>query len=111
MSEIIEALNQLEKEKNISKDILLDAIERSLKAACKKDFDTDENIDVVMDRETGEFHVYAKKEVVEEVERPATQISLEKAKMMNSKYDLGDIINIEITTKDFGRIAAQRARM
>ena len=110
MSEIIEALNQLEKEKNISKDILLDAIERSLKAACKKDFDTDENIDVVMDRETGEFHVYAKKEVVEEVERPATQISLEKAKMMNSKYDLGDIINIEITTKDFGRIAAQRAR-
>ena len=109
MSEIIEALNQLEKEKNISKDILLDAIERSLKAACKKDFDTDENIDVVMDRETGEFHVYAKKEVVEEVERPATQISLEKAKMMNSKYDLGDI-NIEITTKDFGRIAAQRAR-
>ena len=63
-----------------------------------------------MDRETGEFHVYAKKEVVEEVERPATQISLEKAKMMNSKYDLGDIINIEITTKDFGRIAAQRAR-
>ena len=55
MSEIIEALNQLEKEKNISKDILLDAIERSLKAACKKDFDTDENIDVVMDRETGEF--------------------------------------------------------
>ena len=110
MSEIIEALNQLEKEKNISKDILLDAIERSLKAACKKDFDTDENIDVVMDRETGEFHVYAKKEVVEEVERPATQISLENAKMMNSKYDLGDIINIEITTKDFGRIAAQRAR-
>ena len=110
MSEIIEALNQLEKEKNISKHILLDAIERSLKAACKKDFDTDENIDVVMDRETGEFHVYAKKEVVEEVERPATQISLEKAKMMNSKYDLGDIINIEITTKDFGRIAAQRAR-
>ena len=86
MSEIIEALNQLEKEKNISKDILLDAIERSLKAACKKDFDTDENIDVVMDRETGEFHVYAKKEVVEEVERPATQISLEKAKMMNSRY-------------------------
>ena len=110
MSEIIEALNQLEKEKNISKDILLDAIERSLKAPCKKDFDTDQNSDVVMDRETGEFHVYAKKEVVEEVERPATQISLEKAMMMNSKYDLGDIINIQITKKDYRRIAAQRAR-
>lgn len=110
MSEIIEALNQLEKEKNISKDILLDAIERSLKAACKKDFDTDENINVVMDRETGEFHVYAQKEVVEEVERIATQISLEQAKMIKPSYELGDIVNIEITTKDFGRIAAQRAR-
>lgn len=110
MSEIIEALNQLEKEKNISKDILLDAIERSLKAACKKDFDTDENINVVMDRETGEFHVYAQKEVVEEVERMATQISLEQAKMIKPSYELGDIVNIEITTKDFGRIAAQRAR-
>jgi len=110
VSEIIEALNQLEKEKNISKDILLDAIERSLKAACKKDFDTDENINVVMDRETGEFHVYAQKEVVEEVERMATQISLEQAKMIKPSYELGDIVNIEITTKDFGRIAAQRAR-
>lgn len=110
MSEIIEALNQLEKEKNISKDILLDAIERSLKAACKKDFDTDENINVVMDRETGEFHVYAQKEVVEEVTKMATQISLEQAKMIKTSYELGDIVNIEITTKDFGRIAAQRAR-
>lgn len=110
MSEIIEALNQLEKEKNISKEVLLDAIEKSLKAACKKDFDTDENIDVVMDRETGEFHVYANKEVVEQVERMATQISLEKAKMIDAQYEIGDIVKIEITTKDFGRIAAQRAR-
>jgi N utilization substance protein A len=110
VSEIIEALNQLEKEKNISKDVLLDAIERSLKTACKKDFDTDENIDVVMDRETGEFHVYARKEVVEQVENMATQISLEKAKMIKAQYELGDIVNVEITTKNFGRIAAQRAR-
>lgn len=110
MSEIIEALNQLEKEKNISKDVLLDAIERSLKAACKKDFETDENINVVMDRETGDFHVYAQKEVVAEVERMATQISVEKAKMIDPSYEIGDIVNIEITTKDFGRIAAQRAR-
>lgn len=110
MSEIIEALNQLEKERNISKDVLLDAIEKSLKAACKKDFDTDENIDVEMDRETGEFHVYAKKEVVSDVEKQATQISLEKAKLIDSSYELGDIVSIEITTKDFGRIAAQSAR-
>lgn len=110
MSEIIEALNQLEKEKNISKDVLLEAIERSLKTACKKDFDTDENITVSIDRETGEFHVYAAKEVVQEVENTASQISLEQAKLINTTYELGDIVNVEITTKNFGRIAAQRAR-
>lgn len=110
MSEIIEALNQLEKEKNISKDVLIDAIEKSLKTACKKDFETDENIDVIIDRETGEFHVYAKKEVVTEVTKPATQISVEKAKMIKTEYETGDVVPIEITTKDFGRIAAQRAR-
>ena len=91
MSEIIEALNQLEKERNISKDVLLEAIERSLKTACKKDFNTDENITVSLDRETGECHVYAAKEVVDEVENPTFQISLRQA-------------------KTFGRIAAQRAR-
>ena len=91
MSEIIEALNQLEKERNISKDVLLEAIERSLKTACKKDFNTDENITVSLDRETGECHVYAAKEVVDEVENPSFQISLSQA-------------------KNFGRIAAQRAR-
>ena len=110
MSEIIEALNQLEKERNISKDVLLEAIERSLKTACKKDFNTDENITVSLDRETGECHVYAAKEVVEEVENPACQITLEQAKMISSKYEIGDTVNIEITTKNFGRIAAQRAR-
>ena len=110
MSEIIEALNQLEKERNISKDVLLEAIERSLKTACKKDFNTDENITVSLDRETGECHVYAAKEVVEEVENPACQITLEQAKMINRRYEIGDTVNIEITTKNFGRIAAQRAR-
>lgn len=110
MSEIIEALNQLEKERNISKDVLLEAIERSLKTACKKDFDTDENITVSLDKETGECHVYAAKEVVEAVESPASQISLEQAKMLSPRYELGDIVNVEITTKNFGRIAAQRAR-
>jgi len=110
VSEIIEALNQLEKERNISKDVLLEAIERSLKTACKKDFDTDENITVSLDKETGECHVYAAKEVVEAVESPASQISLEQAKMLSPRYELGDIVNVEITTKNFGRIAAQRAR-
>ncbi len=110
MSEIIEALNQLEKERNISKDVLLEAIERSLKTACKKDFNTDKNITVSLDRETGECHVYAAKEVVEEVENPACQITLEQAKMINRRYEIGDTVNIEITTKNFGRIAAQHER-
>jgi N utilization substance protein A len=110
VSEIIEALNQLEKERNISKDVLLEAIERSLKTACKKDFDTDENITVSLDRETGECHVYAAKEVVEDVTDMACQISLEQAKLLSPKYELGDTVNVEITTKNFGRIAAQRAR-
>ena len=106
MSEIIEALNQLEKERNISKDVLLEAIERSLKTACKKDFNTDENITVSLDRETGECHVYAAKEVVDEVENPSFQISLSQAKMLNRRYEIGDTVNVEITTKNFGRIAA-----
>lgn len=110
MSEIIEALNQLEKERNISKDILFDGIEKSLKAACKNDFETDENIDVVMDRETAEFQVFAKKTVVTDVERAATQISIEQAKMIDPSYELGDIVSIEITPKDFKRRAAQAAR-
>ncbi len=110
MSEIIEVLNQLEKEKNVSKDVLFDAIEKSLKSACKNDFETDENIDVVMDRETGEFHVYAKKEVVTDVEKTATQISLEQAKMIDVSYEVGDTVSIEITPKDFKRKAAQGAR-
>ncbi len=110
VSEIIEVLNQLEKEKNVSKDVLFDAIEKSLKSACKNDFETDENIDVVMDRETGEFHVYAKKEVVTDVEKTATQISLEQAKMIDVSYEVGDTVSIEITPKDFKRKAAQGAR-
>lgn len=110
MSEIIDALNQLEKERNISKDVLLEAIERSLKTACKKDFDTDENITVSLDRETGECHVYAAKKVVEELTNPSCELTLEQAKMISNSYEIGDVVNVEITTKNFGRIAAQRAR-
>lgn len=108
--ELIEALNQLEKEKDISKDILLEALENSLVAACKNNYGRADNIKVNIDRVTGEVNVYAMKEVVEEVTDPVMQISLAQAKMKDIKKDLGDIVAIEVTPKNFGRIAAQKAK-
>ncbi len=108
--ELIEALNVLEKEKDISKDVMLDAIENSLITAYKNNFDKADNVKVTINRETGDFAIYSEREVVEEVENPVTQISLEKAKEINKKYKLGDIINVEIKSKEFGRIAAQNAK-
>ncbi|MDD4369720.1 MAG: transcription termination factor NusA [Anaerostipes sp.] len=110
MSELIDALNQLEKEKNIKKEVIMEAIENSLVAACKRDFGNADNVVVNMDRTTGDIEVYANKDVVEEVEDDALQISLAKAKAINTKYELGDVVPIEITPKDFGRIAAMHAR-
>ena len=80
MSELIAALNQLEKEKGIDKDVIMEAIENSLLAACKRDFGSADNVVVNMDRETGDIYVYAIKEVVDEVYDPALEISLGKAK-------------------------------
>ena len=110
MSELMLALEQIEKEKGISKDVIIEAIEKSLLDACKKDFGKSENVTVNMDRETGAIEVYAAKTVVDVVEDDATEISLEKALMISSKYAVGDIVNVEITPKNFGRIAAQQAR-
>lgn len=110
--ELIEALNQIEKEKDISKDILLEAIENSLLAACKNQYGKSDNIKVTINRDTGAFAVYAEKEIVEEVEDPVLQISPEEAaqKFPKKKYAVGDIVNIEVTPKNFGRIAAQKAK-
>lgn len=110
MSELMLALEQIEKEKGISKDIIIEAVEKSLLDACKKDFGKSDNITVNMDRETGAIEVYAAKTVVEDVQDDATEISLEKALMISSKHAVGDVINVEITPKNFGRIAAQQAR-
>ncbi|MBO5468385.1 MAG: transcription termination/antitermination protein NusA [Lachnospiraceae bacterium] len=110
MSELMLALEQIEKEKGISKDVIIEAIEKSLIDACKKDFGKSENVTVNMDRETGAIEVYAAKKVVDVVEDDATEISLEKALMISPKYAIGDIVNVEITPKNFGRIAAQQAR-
>ena len=108
--ELIEALNLLEKEKNISKATLLEAIENSLLTACKNHFGKADNIKVNITPETGDFSVYAEKEVVEEVEDPLTQISYAEARLKNPKFFLGDIINCPIESKSFGRIATQNAK-
>ena len=108
--ELIDALNQIEKEKDISKDILLEALENSLVAACKNNFGKADNIKVNIDRATGAVNVYAIKEVVEEVTDPVMQISLAQAKMKDIDIDLGDSVSIEVTPKNFGRIAAQKAK-
>ncbi len=110
MSEIIAALNDLEKEKNISKEIIMEAIEKSIVLACEKDFGKDAEVEVTMNRETGDIKAYQKKLVVETVENEVNQISLTEAKMMKKKYELGDYVKFEVRSKDFGRIAAQNAR-
>ena len=108
--ELLEALNILEKENNISKDTLLEAIENSLLTACKNHFGKADNVKVSMNRDTCDFSVYAEKEVVEDVEDPLLQISLAEAKMTDPKYDVGDIVQCPIDSKKFGRIATQNAK-
>ncbi len=108
--ELIAALEVLEKEKGISKESLFEAIENNLVVAYKNNFNKADNVSVTMDRETGEFHIYSQKTVVEEVENSVSQISLEDARNIKASYDLGDIVNIEIQSKDFGRIATQSAK-
>jgi len=108
--ELIEALEMLEKEKNISKATLLEAIENSLLTACKNHFGKADNVKVVINPNTGDFSVYAEKEVVEEAEDPVTQISAAEAKMKDPRYNLGDVVQCPIESKSFGRIATQNAK-
>ena len=109
-TELLEALTILEKEKNISKEVLMEAIEQSLIQACKNHFGKADNVHVTIDHETCEFSVYADKTVVEVVEDPVMEISLSNAKMMDYKYELGDIVQVPIQSKQFGRIATQNAK-
>lgn len=110
MSEILDALNLLEKEKNISKEVLIEAIENSLLIACKNHFGTTDNMTVTMDHQTGEYHVYCGKTVVEEVTNPTEEISLDESIQYGSNYEIGDVVNIEIKSTGFGRIATQAAK-
>ena len=110
-SELKMALETLEKEKDISKEVMLEAIENSLITACKGHFGKDtDNFRVEIDRETYDFHVYVDKIVVEQVENDVTEISLADAKLKNSKYELGDTVSEEVKSKEFGRITTQNAR-
>jgi len=111
--ELMEALDILEKEKDISKETLFEAIENSLLTACKNHFGKADNIKVEINRDTCEFLCYAEKEVVEtkeEVEDPLLQIALADAKEVSKKAKVGDILNVEIKSKEFGRIATQNAK-
>lgn len=108
--EFVNALNQIEKEKGIDKEVIFEAIETSLVSACKKNFGTSQNIKVVINRETGDVACYAQKEVVEQVEDKMLQISLEDARNINPYFIIGDVIDIEVTPKNFGRISAQTAK-
>lgn len=109
-AEFIEALNIIEKEKGIDKEVIFDAIEASLVSACKKNFGSSQNVKVEINRETGEVAVYAQKEIVETVEDPLTQISYQEAKILGPQYHLGDTYNEVITPRNFGRISAQTAK-
>lgn len=109
-TEFLDALDDLEKERGISKDVLIEAMESALVSAYKKEYDPSQNIRVYLDSEKGEFEVMKQKEVVEEVTDPASQVSLEEAKDINSELQLGDILEYSVTPESFGRIAAQTAK-
>ena len=109
-TELLEALELLEKEKDISKETMLEAIENSLLKACEAHFGKADNIKVNIDPVTCQFSVLAEKKVVEQVEDDVTEISLSNAKMIDPKYELGDIVNVEVKSKEFGRIATQNAK-
>lgn len=108
--EFLDALEQVEREKGVSKEILLDAIETALASAYKRDQKVAQSIEVRIDPDTGEFHVYTHKTVVEEVEDDKNEISLADAQKINPIYELGDLVGFEIFPKEFGRIAAQTAK-
>ncbi|WP_129597013.1 transcription termination factor NusA [Anaerophilus nitritogenes] len=108
--EFIEALDQIEKEKGVSKDILIEAIEAALISGYKRNYGTSQNVKVYIDRESGEVRVFSLKNVVEEIEDELLDISVEEAKEIDVRYEAGDTVETEVTPRNFGRIAAQTAK-
>ncbi len=108
--EFMEALGAIEKERGISKDVLIDAFEAALVAAYKRNFGANNNVRAIVDHDTGEVQIFASKTVVENVENPYGEITLEDAHKVNALYELGDVLEEEVNPKSFGRIAAQTAK-
>ena len=108
--ELMGALDELERDKNISKETLLDAIEQSLIQAYKNHFGKADNVHVTINRETGDFSVYADRKVVEFVEDPAEEVSLVEAQKQNTNAEVGDILKVPVHSDKFGRIATQNAK-
>ncbi|MBA2174071.1 transcription termination/antitermination protein NusA [Halobacillus locisalis] len=109
-SELFDAMNYLEKEKGIDKNLLLEALDAALISAYKKNFNSATNVRVDINEEEGTMKVFARKEIVEEVMDPQQEISLENANEIDPNYDIEDVIEVEVTPMDFGRIAAQAAK-
>lgn len=109
-AEFMQAFEQLGREKGIAPEVLFDAIEAALISAYKRNFSSAQNVRVALDRDTGEIHVYARKNVVEEVADPRLEISLAEARTIDPRYVLEDVVELEVTPKNFGRIAAQTAK-
>lgn len=106
----MDAFQALGRERGIAPEVLFDAVEAALVSAYKRNFNSAQNVRVEMDRETGRFHVYAVKTIVEEVADPVEEISVAEAREINGVYEAGDIIELEVTPANFGRIAAQTAK-
>lgn len=108
--EFLLAMDDLEKEKEISKELLIDAIESALVSAYKKNYGTSQNVRVNIDRELGDIDVFMRKDVVEEVVDPFVEVSIDDARDIDPEYEIGDVIEYQVTPKEFGRIAAQTAK-
>ena len=109
-AELLQALDQLEKERGINKDILIDAIEQALISAYKRNFGSAQNVEVMIDKTNGEVRVFTHKTIVEEVLDAVAEMSLEQAKRFGADFEIGDIVEVEVTPRKFGRIAAQTAK-
>ena len=108
--EFLAALAEIERDKGITKDVLFEAIEAALVSAYKRNFNTAANVRVHINRDTGGIKVYTRLQVVDEVTQPQLEISLDEARRLDDRYEVGDVVEREVTPKNFGRIAAQTAK-
>ena len=109
-ADFVQAIIELGKEKGISPELLYQAVEEALITAYKKNFGSSQNVRVDLNKQTGEIHVYARKCIVENATDSAQEIDLADARKINPNYEVDDIVEIEVTPKNFGRIAAQTAK-